>query len=145
MLSVNTAKCLRTPSLKNICERLLLKLTLLIPNHENCPRGKLLPTPQPNSNANRKPNPDPDRGAIFLGGNFPDTKKRYHKISLLRKFIKYKFSIRYLYFWTLVLALNCGGNVKHGLLSNKATIWQLKESQSSDKLLGKMFSSNHME
>ena len=32
---------------------------------ENCP-------PSPNSNANPKPNPDPDRGAIFLGGNFPD-------------------------------------------------------------------------
>ena len=27
----------------------------------------------PNSNAKPKPNPDPDRGAIFLGGNFPDT------------------------------------------------------------------------
>ena len=32
-------------------------------------------TPSPNSNANPKPNPDPDRGAIFLGGNFPDTLK----------------------------------------------------------------------
>ena len=29
--------------------------------------------PSPNSNANPKPNPDPGRGAIFLGGNFPDT------------------------------------------------------------------------
>ena len=29
--------------------------------------------PSPNSNANRKPKPDPDRGAIFLGGNFPET------------------------------------------------------------------------
>ena len=38
---------------------------------ENCSRGKL--PPGPNSNANPKPNPDPDRGAIFLGGNFPDT------------------------------------------------------------------------
>ena len=37
----------------------------------NCPRGKL--SPSPNSNANPKPNPDPDWGAIFLGGNFPDT------------------------------------------------------------------------
>ena len=32
--------------------------------------GKLPPSP----NANPKPNPNPDRGAIFLGGNFPDTK-----------------------------------------------------------------------
>ena len=31
------------------------------------------------------------------------------------------------------------------LVSNKAKIWRLKESQSSDKLSGKMFSSNHME
>ena len=38
---------------------------------ENCPRGKL--PPSPNSNANPKPNPDPDREAIFLEGNFPDT------------------------------------------------------------------------
>ena len=29
--------------------------------------------PSPNSNANPIPNPDPDRGAIFLGGNFPNT------------------------------------------------------------------------
>ena len=29
--------------------------------------------PSPNSNANPKPNPDADLGAIFLGGNFPDT------------------------------------------------------------------------
>ena len=31
--------------------------------------------PSPNSNANPRPNPDPDRGggAIFLGGNIPDT------------------------------------------------------------------------
>ena len=29
---------------------------------------------RPNSNANRKPNPASDGGgAIFLGGNFPDT------------------------------------------------------------------------
>ena len=38
--------------------------------------GKLPPrkiAPSPNSNANPKPNPDPDRGAILLGGNFPDT------------------------------------------------------------------------
>ena len=33
--------------------------------------GKL--PPSPNSNANPKPNPDRDQGAIFLGGNFPDT------------------------------------------------------------------------
>ena len=38
---------------------------------ENCPRGKL--PLSPNSNASRKPNPAPDRGAIFFGGNFPDT------------------------------------------------------------------------
>ena len=40
--------------------------------------GKLPPrkiAPSPNSNANPKPNPDPDQGAIFLGGNFPDTVK----------------------------------------------------------------------
>ena len=30
---------------------------------ENCPRGKM--PPSPNSNANPKPNHDPDRGAIF--------------------------------------------------------------------------------
>ena len=35
---------------------------------ENCPSP-----PSPNFNANPKPNPDPDRGAISLGGNFPDT------------------------------------------------------------------------
>ena len=29
--------------------------------------------PSPNSNTNPKPNTDPDRGAILLGGNFPDT------------------------------------------------------------------------
>ena len=34
---------------------------------------KIAPPPGPNSNVNPKPNPDPDRGAIFLGGNFPDT------------------------------------------------------------------------
>ena len=38
---------------------------------ENCPHGKL--PPSPNSNANPKPNADPDRGAIFLGGNLPNT------------------------------------------------------------------------
>ena len=32
------------------------------------------PLPTPNLNANPYPNPDPDRGAIFIGGNFPDTK-----------------------------------------------------------------------
>ena len=31
------------------------------------------------------------------------------------------------------------------LVSNKAKIWRLRESQSSDKLSGKMFSSNHMQ
>ena len=35
--------------------------------------GKL--PPRPNSNANPKPNPDSDRGAIFPGGNLPDTEK----------------------------------------------------------------------
>ena len=35
--------------------------------------GKL--TSSPNSNVNLKPNLDPDRGAIFLGGNFPNTGK----------------------------------------------------------------------
>ena len=37
--------------------------------------GKLPPGPY--SNTNPKPNPNPDRGggAIFLGGNFPDTFK----------------------------------------------------------------------
>ena len=30
--------------------------------------------PEPNFNANPKSNPNSDRGAIFLGGNFPDTK-----------------------------------------------------------------------
>ena len=33
---------------------------------------KIAPS-SPNFNANPKPNPNPDRGAIFLGGNFPDT------------------------------------------------------------------------
>ena len=31
------------------------------------------PPPNPKSNANAKPNPNPNRGAIFLGGNCPDT------------------------------------------------------------------------
>ena len=37
------------------------------------PRGKLLPPPNLNSNANPKPSPNKNRGAIFLGGNCPDT------------------------------------------------------------------------
>ena len=36
------------------------------------PPRKIAP-PSHNSNANPKPNPDPDRGAVLLGGNFPDT------------------------------------------------------------------------
>ena len=47
------------------------KLPLMKALSQNCPRGKL--SPSPNSNANPKPNPDPDWGAIFLGGNLPDT------------------------------------------------------------------------
>ena len=80
------AKILRTPILKKIGERLLLKpvqLSLGLPFFDNfhfwlklVVLGKLPPrkiSPSLNSNANPKPNPDPDRGAIFLGGNFPDT------------------------------------------------------------------------
>ena len=46
--------------------------------------------PSPNSNANPKPNPDPDWGAIFLGGNFPDTVSYIYLIYL---FIKTKVII----------------------------------------------------
>ena len=68
--------------------------------------------------------------------------KSYHKISKLRKFIKYKYSIRKLHFGTLVLAVHYhGDNVKYG----KTTIWRLKKSQSDDKLLEKITSSTcHM-
>ena len=37
------------------------------------PQSKIVPSP--NSNTNPKPNPNPDRGAVFLGGNCPDTGK----------------------------------------------------------------------
>ena len=52
--------------------------------------GKLPPrkiAPSPNSNANPKPNPNPERGrgAIFLGGNFPDTQKVKTKIQIFRE------------------------------------------------------------
>ena len=39
----------------------------------HCSSGSRKIAPSPNSNVNPKPNPDPDQGAIFLGGNFPDT------------------------------------------------------------------------
>ena len=41
------------------------------------PRGEL--PPNPNFNANPKANPNPNRGAIFLGGNSPDTGKNKYK------------------------------------------------------------------
>ena len=47
--------------------------------------------PSPNSSANPKPNSDPDGGgwggggAIFLGGNFPDTSlTKFNKLNLKR-------------------------------------------------------------
>ena len=57
---------------------------------ENCP------PPSPNSNANPKLNPDPDRGAIFLGGNFPDTKK-YIQVTFqnISERLLWKFSKQY--------------------------------------------------
>ena len=36
---------------------------------EKCPQLNSNPNPNPNP----KPNPNPNRGAIFLGGNCPDT------------------------------------------------------------------------
>ena len=51
--------------------------------------------PSPNSNANPKPNPDPDWGAIFLGGNFPDTVSYIYLIYL---FIKTKVIIVFILF-----------------------------------------------
>ena len=45
-------------------------------------KGSRKIAPSRNSNANPKPNPDPDRGAIFLGGNFPDTEEKMKKIKL---------------------------------------------------------------
>ena len=43
-----------------------LKGSRTIAPEEDCP-------PNLNSNNNPKPNPNPNRGAIFLGGNCPDT------------------------------------------------------------------------
>ena len=39
------------------------------------PPRKIAPNPNsnPNSNPNANPNLNPNRGAIFLGGNWPDT------------------------------------------------------------------------
>ena len=36
------------------------------------PSGKIVP-PNPKTKLNPNPNPNPNRGAIFFGGNFPDT------------------------------------------------------------------------
>ena len=44
------------------------------------PQSKIAPSP--NSNTNPKPNPNPDRGAVFLGGNCPDTGKYMWKWSI---------------------------------------------------------------
>ena len=38
-----------------------------------CIHGSRTIAPNPNPNPYAKPNPNPSRGAIFLGGNFPDT------------------------------------------------------------------------
>ena len=46
---------------------------MVIFSNGHFPRGKL--PSNPNSNANPKPNSDHNRGAIFLGGTFPDTNK----------------------------------------------------------------------
>ena len=62
-------------------------------------------------------------------------KKRYHKVSQLRKFIKYKYGIRLLHFGTLVLAryCYCGDNVKYGLFSKR--LFQSKQEYDGCKYL----------
>ena len=55
--------------------------------------GQLLPrkvAPNPTSNPNAKPNPNSNRGAIFLGGNCPDTAIPF----TIRIFARYEVLIR---------------------------------------------------
>ena len=53
---------------------LVASIALLAKVLGQLPPRKITPLPpNPNSNANAKPNPNPNRGAIFLGGNCPDT------------------------------------------------------------------------
>ena len=56
----------------------------------------------PNSNANPKPNPDPDpdRGAILLGGNFPDTGSdmgKKHFVKIVKRLVTVYLKFIYLY------------------------------------------------
>ena len=67
----------------------------------------------PNSNANPKPNPDPDQGAIFLGGNFPDT---FKVVSTTHTAFKMQFILK------LVNCYNPLTNVTKSFILNDAKI-----------------------
>ena len=54
-----------------VISKIATAANLLTISQKIAPRKIVFPNPNPN--ASPKPNPDPDRGAIFLGGNFPDT------------------------------------------------------------------------